>query len=141
MVGIVVLVWGADLMVRGGVTVAERFGVSDTLIGLTLVAFGTSLPELATSVAASLKEQSALSVGNVLGSNIFNLGLIVGLAFAIRPGAVPAYVIRQDVPILVAVTLLVGLGILRDGRISRREGAALLAIYVLYFLFLAHRGG
>jgi len=140
-VGIVVLVWGADLMVRGGVTVAERFGVSDTLIGLTLVAFGTSLPELATSVAASLKEQSALSVGNVLGSNIFNLGLIVGLAFAIRPAAVPGYVIRQDVPILVAVTLLVGLGILRDGKISRREGAALLVIYVMYFLFLAHRGG
>jgi len=140
-VGIVVLVWGADLMVRGGVAVAHRYGVSDALIGLTLVAFGTSLPELATSVVASLKQQSALSVGNVLGSNIFNLGLIVGLAFTIRPAAVPVFVIRQDIPILVAVTLLVGLGILRDGRISRREGASLLAIYASYFLFLAHRGG
>jgi len=139
--GIVVLVWGADLMVRGGVSVAQRFGVSDALIGLTLVAFGTSLPELATSVAASLKEQSALSVGNVLGSNIFNLGLIVGLAFAIRPAAVPVVVIRQDLPILIAVTLVVGLGILRDGKISRREGMVLLTIYAAYFLFLARRGG
>jgi len=140
-VGIAVLVWGADLMVRGGIAVAHRFGVSDALIGLTLVAFGTSLPELATSVAASLKEQSALSVGNVLGSNIFNLGLIVGLAFAIRPAAVPVYVIRQDIPILVLVTLAVGLWVLRDGRISRREGAAFLAAYLVYFLFLAQRGG
>lgn len=139
--GVVVLVWGADLMVRGGVATARHFGISDAVIGLTLVAFGTSLPELATSVAASLKEQSALSVGNVLGSNIFNLGLIVGLAFAIRPGGVPAFVIRQDIPILVAVTLIVGLGILRDGRISRREGGIMLAMFVAYFVFLAQRGG
>ena len=140
-VGIAVLVWGADLMVRGGVSMAHRFGISDAVIGLTLVAFGTSLPELATSVAASLKEQSALSVGNVLGSNIFNLGLIVGLAFAIRPASVPVFVIRQDIPLLIGVTLLVGLGILRDGKISRGEGALLLAIYAVYFAFLAHRGG
>ncbi|NOZ93943.1 MAG: calcium/sodium antiporter [Acidobacteria bacterium] len=139
-VGIAVLVWGADLMVRGGVAIAHRFGISDAIIGLTLVAFGTSLPELATSVAASLKGQSALSVGNVLGSNIFNLGLIVGLAFAIRPGGVPVFVIRQDIPILVAVTLIVGLGILRNGKISRREGGIMLAMFAAYFVFLAQRG-
>ena len=82
-VGIVVLVIGSEMMVRGGIELATRFGVSDAVIGLTLVAFGTSLPELATSVAAALKGESEISIGNVLGSNIFNLGLVVGTAFSI----------------------------------------------------------
>ncbi len=139
--GIAVLVTGAELMVRGGVGLAHTFGISDAVIGLTLVAFGTSLPELATSVAATLKGQAELSVGNVLGSNVFNLGLIVGVAFALRPAQVPVLVIRQDIPILVVATLIVGLGILRDGRVSRREGLAMLALFGAYLAFLALRGG
>ncbi len=140
-VGIAVLLAGAELMVRGGVGLAHHFGISDAVIGLTLVAFGTSLPELATSVAASFRGEAELSVGNVLGSNVFNLGLIVGTAFAIRPGAVPHFVIHQDVPILVGATLIVGLGILRDGRISRMEGALMLLMFVAYATFLFLRGG
>lgn len=139
-VGIVLLVAGADLMVRGGVSLARAAGISEAVIGLTLVAFGTSLPELATSVAAAFKGESEISVGNVLGSNVFNLGLIVGTAFLIRPGAVPDFVIHQDIPFLMAATAMVGLVILRDGKISRREGGLMLVVFVAYMAFLALRG-
>jgi cation:H+ antiporter len=139
--GIAVLVLGAESMVRGGITVARSFGVSEAVIGLTLVALGTSLPELATSVVAALKKESEISVGNVLGSNVFNLGLIVGTAFAIRPGTVPAFVIHQDLLLLVAGTVLVGLIVLKDGRISRREGAFMLLVFATYELFVFIRGG
>jgi len=140
-VGIAVLVGGADLMVRGGVSLAHALGVSDAVIGLTLVAFGTSLPELATSVTATLKGHSDLSIGNVLGSNVFNLGLIIGTAFAIRPSPVPTFVVRQDVPILVVLSLVVGFGVLRSGRITRRGGIAMLAMLAGYLAFLVIRGG
>ncbi len=139
--GIVVLVVGAESMVRGGVSLAQAFGISEAVIGLSLVAFGTSLPELATSVAAAIKHESELSVGNVLGSNVFNLGLIVGLAFALRPGAVPTFVIHQDLPMLIIATVVVGLVVLRDGRIGRGKGAAMLALFAAYVVFLAVRGG
>jgi cation:H+ antiporter len=138
--GIAVLVVGSELMVDGGIELAQRFGVSDAIIGLTLVAFGTSLPELATSVAAALKGQAELSVGNVLGSNIFNLGLVVGTAFAIRPAQVPAFVIHQDVVILMAATLLTAIIVLRDGRISRGEGAVMVAVFAAYLVFIFVRG-
>jgi len=140
-VGIAVLVGGAELMVRGAVGLARTYGLSEAVIGLTLVAFGTSLPELATSVAAALKGQAELSVGNVLGSNVFNLGLIVGTAFAIRPGTVPIFVIHQDIPFLLVASLVVGLVVLRDGRISRAEGTAMLVVFASYMGFLAIRGG
>lgn len=140
-VGTLVLVVGADLLVRGGVEVARGFGVGEAVIGLTLVAFGTSLPELATSVVAAVKGEAELSVGNVLGSNVFNLGMIVGTAFMIRPAAVPVFVIRQDVPLLVAATVLVGAVVLHDGRITRSEAAMMLAAFVGYVAFVMIRGG
>jgi cation:H+ antiporter len=140
-IGIAVLVTGSHLMVDGGVELAQRFGVSDAIIGLTLVAFGTSLPELATSVAAALKGQSDISVGNVLGSNVFNLGLIVGTAFTIRPANVPSFVIRQDIPFLIFATLLVGLVVMRDRKISRLEGVGMLVLVSAYLTFVVIRGG
>ena len=139
--GIAVLVLGSHLMVDGGVELATRFGVSDAIIGLTLVAFGTSLPELATSVTAALKGQSEISVGNVLGSNVFNLGLIVGTAFTIHPGNVPSFVIRQDIPILIMATILVRLVVMRNRRSSRAEGVGMLALVVAYVAFVVIRGG
>ncbi|RMF85367.1 MAG: sodium:calcium antiporter, partial [Nitrospirae bacterium] len=105
------------------------------------VAFGTSLPELATSVAAAVKGEMDISVGNVLGSNVFNLGLVVGTAFLLRPGPVPAFVVRQDIPFLLAATLVVGALILRDGRVSRIEGAGMVGLFAVYLAFLAVRGG
>ena len=139
--GIGVLVTGSHLMVDGGVELAHRFGVSDAIIGLTLVAFGTSLPELATSVIAAIKGQSEISVGNVLGSNVFNLGLIIGTAFTIRPATVPNFVIRQDIPFLIVATLLVGLVVMRDRKISRPEGAGMLALVTAYIAYVVIRGG
>ncbi len=139
--GIGVVLLGSELMVRGGTELARRFGISEAVIGLTLVAFGTSLPELATSVTAAFKGQSEISVGNVLGSNVFNLGLIVGLAFTIRPGAVPRFVVGQDIPLLMGATLVTGVVVLRNGRISRMEGLTMLLCFVGYLAFVAVRGG
>jgi cation:H+ antiporter len=139
-VGIAVLVGGSEMLVRGGVELARRFNVSEAVIGLTLVAFGTSLPELATSVTAVLKGESEIGVGNVLGSNIFNLGMVVGTAFLLHPGAISPFVISQDIPILIGSTLVVGLIVLRDGRISRGEGALMLTIFAGYLIFIGVRG-
>lgn len=139
-VGIAVLVGGSEMLVRGGVELARRFSVSEAVIGLTLVAFGTSLPELATSVTAVLKGESEIGVGNVLGSNVFNLGLVVGTAFFLRPGSISTFVVSQDIPILIASTVVVGLIVLRDGRISRWEGAIMLSIFAAYLVFVGIRG-
>jgi cation:H+ antiporter len=141
LVGIAVLVIGSELMVRGGIELATRFGVSNAVIGLTLVAFGTSLPELATSVMAALKGEAEISIGNVLGSNIFNLGLVVGTAFTIRPATVPSFVIRQDIPLLILATFIVGKIVARDGKISRAEGAMMLVLVSAYVTFVVIRGG
>jgi cation:H+ antiporter len=138
-IGIVVLVGGSELLVIGGVELARRFGVSEALVGLTVVAFGTSLPELATSVAAVLKGECEIGVGNVLGSNVFNLGLVVGTAFAIRPAVVPVNVILWDIPILIAATVVTGLIVLRDGRINRWEGGLMLALFAAYMAFIVVR--
>ena len=139
--GIVVLVVGSEMMVRGGIDLARRFGISEAVIGLTLVAFGTSLPELATSVAAALKGESEISIGNVLGSNIFNLGLVVGTAFTISPATVPVFVIRQDIPLLILATFIVGKIVVRNGKISRAEGAMMLVLMTAYVAFVVIRGG
>jgi cation:H+ antiporter len=138
-VGIAILIGGSEMLVIGGVDLARRFGVSEALVGLTVVAFGTSLPELATSVVAVLKGQSEIGVGNVLGSNVFNLGLVVGTAFSIRPAAVPINVILWDIPILVAATVVVGVFVLRDGRINRSEAAFMLTLFAAYLIFLGIR--
>jgi cation:H+ antiporter len=140
-IGIAVLVVGSELMVRGGIELARRFGIAEAVIGLTLVAVGTSLPELATSVVAALKGESEISIGNVLGSNIFNLGLVVGVAFTIKPAEVPVFVIRQDIPLLILATFIVGRIVVRDGRISRAEGTAMLALVAAYTVFVVVRGG
>ncbi len=139
-IGIAVLVGGSEMLVRGGVELARRFSVSEAVIGLTLVAFGTSLPELATSVTAVLKGESEIGVGNVLGSNVFNLGMVVGTAFFLRPGSISTFVVYQDIPILIASTFVVGLIVLRDGRINRLEGALMLSIFTAYLVFIGIRG-
>lgn len=140
-IGMAVLSLGADFLVRGGSMVARQAGISEAVIGLTLVAFGTSLPELAASVAAAIKGEAELSVGNVLGSNVFNLGLVVGSAFSIRPGAVPAVISHYDLPFLVLITLLVGMVTLRDGKITRSRAFCLLLLMAGYLFFIGIRGG
>lgn len=139
--GMIALSFGAESLVRGGTVIARNIGVSEAVIGLTLVAVGTSLPELAASVMAAVKGESEMSIGNVLGSNVFNLGLVVGSAFAIRPAQVPVEIIRQDIPLLSIVTVVVGLVVMRNGRISRAAGIGFLAAVTAFTVFVVVRGG
>nr|MBP7547921.1 sodium:calcium antiporter [Corallincola sp.] len=134
-VGLVILVWGAELLVKGASRLAAAFGIAPLIIGLTVVAFGTSAPEMAVSVMSGMKGQADLAVGNVVGSNIFNVLFILGLAALITPLAVSRQLIRLDVPLMIAASLVVVVMAL-DGGISRVEGALLFAGIVGYTVFL-----
>lgn len=128
-VGIALLVVGARLTVENAVAVARTVGVSELFIGLTLVAVGTSLPELATSLVAALRRQNDIAVGNVVGSNVFNLLLILSLTAIVRPVPASAEVIAFDAPIMVGFAL-VALLFASNQRVSRWEAGALLACYI-----------
>ncbi|MDO9195820.1 calcium/sodium antiporter [Rhodoferax sp.] len=133
--GLAMLVLGAELLVRGASRLALSLGISPLVVGLTVVAFGTSAPEMAVSVGAVLKGRTDMAIGNVVGSNIFNVLLILGLSAVITPLLVNAQIIRQEVPIMIgASVLLLVLGL--DGRISAVDAALLLALLIAYTLFL-----
>lgn len=134
--GLVLLVGGGELFVRGATGLARALGLSDRLIGLTVVAVGTSLPELAASLVAALRGHGAIAVGNVVGSNIFNLLLILGAAGAVRGVDVDPRAARLDLLALVGFTLFAAVALRGDRRISRLEGALLLAGYVGFVLAL-----
>jgi cation:H+ antiporter len=135
--GLGLLLAGADSFVQGASTVARAAGVSELVIGLTLVAAGTSLPELATSVLASLRGERDLAVGNVVGSNIFNVLAVLGAGAVAGSGLpVPSGVLRFDFPVMIAVALAC-LPVFRTGSsISRREGTVFIAYYLLYVIYL-----
>ena len=134
--GLILLVTGADFLVDGATNIARGIGISEAVIGLTIVAVGTSLPELATSVAAALRKQSDVALGNVVGSNIFNILGILGLTAFVHPVGVGAGFARFDAPVMLAVTLLLA-GLLFFAKvIDRRYGAAMVAAYVVYTLIL-----
>ena len=130
-VGLAAVILGGNLVVNSATDIATAWGWSETLIGLTIVAIGTSLPELATSVMAAYKGDSSLALGNVLGSNIFNLLFILGLSCTLSPIAVLPGALC-DIGLLCAVAALTLFICRNDGQISRREGALLLALYLLY---------
>ncbi|MBK7825267.1 calcium/sodium antiporter [Nannocystis sp.] len=134
-VGLVLLVVGADALVAGASRIAGRLGISSLVIGLTVVAFGTSAPELAVSVTGALTGQTDLALGNVVGSNIFNILLILGLSALVAPLIVQRQLVRLDVPIMIAATGLCWLMAL-DGVISRIDGAILALGIVLYTTIL-----
>ena len=134
-VGMVALVVGAELLVRGAAHLAAAVGVSPLVIGLTVVAYGTSSPELAVSIQASWLGQADLALGNVVGSNILNVLLILGASAVIIPLTVARQLLRLDVPLMIVLsvlTLLFGL----DGRIGRLDGAIFVVILVVYTVFL-----
>ncbi|MBI3155333.1 MAG: calcium/sodium antiporter [Burkholderiales bacterium] len=133
--GLVGLVAGAELLVRGASRLALSFGISPLVVGLTVVAFGTSAPEMTVSVAAVLDGQTGLAIGNVVGSNVFNVLGILGLAALIAPLLVHVQVIRQEVPIMIGASLLVMLLGL-DGRIGLVDAAMLALLLVAYTVFL-----
>lgn len=137
--GLVLLVAGAEILVRGASRLARGIGISPLVVGLTVVAFGTSAPEMAVSIGASLAGQADLALGNVVGSNIFNVLLILGLSALVAPLVVSRQLVRLDVPLMIAVSVLVLLmGI--DGRISRLDGAILFAGILSYTAYLIHQG-
>ncbi|MFI2810989.1 MULTISPECIES: calcium/sodium antiporter [Microbulbifer] len=139
--GLALLIISSRILVWGAVTIAESLGVSDLIIGLTIVALGTSLPELAATVVAARKGEHDIAIGNVVGSNMFNLLAVVGIAGVIAPmSSVPAEVLSRDWPMVVGLTVALfvfGYGFRgRQGRINRFEGAALLLAYVVYNAYL-----
>jgi cation:H+ antiporter len=133
--GLVLLVWGAEFLVRGASRVAAAAGISSLVVGLTVVAFGTSSPELAVSVMSAFKGQADLALGNVVGSNIFNVLFILGLSAVIVPLVVAQQLVRFDVPVMIGVSLLV-FGVGFDGNIGRIDGLLLFAGAVAYTVFL-----
>ncbi|HHH44992.1 MAG TPA: calcium/sodium antiporter [Gammaproteobacteria bacterium] len=133
--GGIVLMIGSRVLVWGAVDIAHHFGVSDLVIGLTIVALGTSLPELAASVASALKNEPDIAIGNVIGSNMFNLLAVLGIPGIISPSVVDPGVLSRDMPIMVALTvalLLMAYGFHGKGRINRLEAGLLLAAYAGY---------
>lgn len=133
--GLVLLVAGAEVLVRGAAKLAAQFGISPLVIGLTVVAFGTSAPETAVSVQAALNGSGDIAIGNVLGSNIANVLLILGITALVAPLIVSRQLIRLDVPLMIGASL-VTYALAWDGSLSRLDGALLFAGVVGYTLFL-----
>ncbi|MFN3575195.1 MAG: calcium/sodium antiporter [Phenylobacterium sp.] len=138
--GIALTVFGARLLVDGAVELAEGLGVSETVIGLTVVAVGTSLPELVACVVAALRRHSEVAVGNVIGSNVYNALGILGVTAMVSPIRIPPEVIRLDIWVLLGATALLAVFLRTGGGLKRLEGAAFLAAYAAYVGFLATGG-
>jgi cation:H+ antiporter len=139
--GLALLYVGAEGLVRGSAALALRFGIPPLIVGLTIVALGTSSPELVVSLQAGLSGRGAIAVGNVVGSNIVNVAVILGLSAVIRATTVHAQLVRFDVPVLVVCSFLL-VGLLADGTLSRVEALVLaltLALYVGAAIYLARR--
>ncbi len=136
-VGLLLLLASSQALVWGAVEIAEQLGVSDLVIGLTIVAVGTSLPELATSVVAAFRREAGLAIGNVVGSNLFNLLAVLAVPALIAPLAIDADVLARDYPVMLALTValfLIALG--RRGQIQRWQGALLLIAFASYLVYL-----
>ncbi|HMA84450.1 MAG TPA: calcium/sodium antiporter [Desulfosalsimonadaceae bacterium] len=132
--GFLLLYFGAEWLVKGSANLARSLGISAVVIGLTVVAFGTSAPELVVSVISSLQDKSMIAVGNVVGSNICNIALVLGAAAALMPITANRSVVRRDIPLMLAISIYLLLLSL-DSRISRIEGATLFAGVILYTIF------
>ncbi len=138
-VGIILLPLSASFMVDSAVVIAKAFGISDLVIGLTIIAIGTSLPELAASIAGVLKGEDDLALGNIIGSNIFNILAVMAMPGLIAPGVIDAEAVSRDMPVMLGMTfllLLFSFSFKGRRQITRLEGAALLACFVSYQLML-----
>lgn len=139
--GLVMLYAGAELLVKGAVALAQRFGIGPLVIGLTVVAFGTSAPELTVSIQAALAGTGDIAAANVVGSNIFNLAVILGLSALIFPIRITAQVVRVDVPVMIAASLAAWV-VLSDRTVSRSEGVFLcmgVVVYIAISFYLARQ--
>lgn len=136
LVGLLMLAGGSNLFIKGAVEIARYFGVSELIIGLTLAAVGTSLPELASSLAALRHNESGLLIGNVIGSNMFNLFMVLGLTGTIRPFALSPELLQRDLPVMLAFTLILIPVLHRNGGTGRRHGLLFLSGYGVYMYSL-----
>jgi len=135
--GLANVVAGGVVLVDAAIAIATAYGISESVIGLTIVAFGTSAPELATSVIAAIRGQSGLALGNVLGSNIYNVALIGGVTGMVAPGAVPEKIMVFDLPLLLGATVLLMIFAYSGARLNRVEGGVMLSAYIGYILWTA----
>lgn len=138
MFGIILLLIGADLLVRGAVDIARYFGVSDLVIGLTVIAIGTSLPELAASISSLFKNEEDIAIGNIIGSNMFNMLAVLGVPALIYPDKFEQAVLTRDFPVMVGLTIALAIMLFatKKNRLIRVEGALLLACFFGYQVLL-----
>ena len=142
-VGAVAIAFGANLLVNNGTIIASALGVPDSVIGLTMVALGTSLPELVTAITSLMKGHGALSLGNVIGANLFNIILVSGMAITISPFAVPAErtllginsSLLVDIPVMMGVMLLMCVPALKNEKLYRWQGILLFCIYACFTIY------
>ncbi|MGB5625235.1 MAG: calcium/sodium antiporter [Woeseiaceae bacterium] len=137
--GLALLMWGADRFVHGAAAAARNLGVAPLMIGLTVVAFATSAPEILVSIVASIEKQPGLAVGNAIGSNIVNIGLVLGVTALIRPIPIESETLRREMPALLAVTLLT-VSLFLDTYLSRMDGLVMLTGLVIVMVWLARLG-
>ncbi|MBQ8781454.1 MAG: calcium/sodium antiporter [Oscillospiraceae bacterium] len=135
-VGFALLIKGADWFVDGASGIADRFGIPQLVIGLTIVAFGTSAPEAAVSITAALNNSAGLAVGNVVGSNILNILIILGLTALITPVAVQKSTLKYEIPYVIIITIVLGILGAIGGDLNLIDSIILLALFVLYFVYL-----
>lgn len=134
-VGLIILPLSSHFLVQGALSIARLLDVSESIVGLTIVALGTSLPELAASLTSALRKEDDLAIGNIIGSNMFNILAVLGIAAVIKPVAFDATILYQDIPVMFLFTILLffmAYGIRGPGRISRRSGALLLSLFFIY---------
>ena len=133
--GSAVVIAGGTLLVDAAIALASALGVSDTVFGLTVVAAGTSFPELVTTIVAALRKQSAIALGNVLGSNIYNIFFIGGITGIVAPGPIPTGILTFDMWVLLGASAIAMLFAWTGGRLGRREGATLIFAYIAFLVF------
>ena len=134
-IGLVCLTLGAEWLVRGASSIATRFGIAPIVIGLTVVAFGTSAPEFAVSIGGALTGNSDVALGNIVGSNTFNILLVLGLSAAVGALTIEQRIIKRDIPILLAISVVI-YGLILNELVGRIEGAALFAGLLAYIWWL-----
>jgi cation:H+ antiporter len=141
--GIACVVIGAQVLIDAAIIVMKKFGVDEKFIGLTIVAFGTSLPELATSVVAAMRKQMDISIGNLIGSNVFNILSVIGLASMINPIPIPGGLIESgliiDYGVMMLVSFLPLVMMWKDSTVTRKDGVILLSCYIGYLSYLVYK--
>lgn len=137
--GLTLLIWGADRFVYGASAIARNMGIAPLMIGLTVVAFATSAPEILVSIIAALQGEPGLAFGNAIGSNIVNIGLVLGVTAMVRPIPLESDTLRREMPALLAVSLLT-VSLFLDTRLSRPDGIVMLTGLVIVMIWLARLG-